>query len=136
MREAILGVDYGRKRIGVAISEVGFIARPLTTFESKGDKKNILELTRIVSLFKAGTVVFGLPVHKNMAMANEIREFAKGLMILGVTIDFQDEMLSSVEAEEYIRTKMGITDKKKIANMIDSVAAAMILRDYLEKGEK
>jgi len=123
--KSFLGIDYGRKRIGLAISEAGLIARPLKAIENKGEHKNLLAFAQIVKGYNIGTIVVGLPVHKSASMSNEVRAFAKTLEPLGVKVEFQNEMLTSVEAENVTKNK----------NLIDSVAAAMILQDYL-KGEK
>lgn len=136
MNKAYLGIDYGRKRIGLAISEAGLIARPLRTIENKGEKKNLTAFTEIIKEFKIGCAVIGLPVHKNISMGDEVRGFAKCFESLGIKVVFQNEMLSSVEAEDYIHNTLGITDCKKIVQLVDSVAAAMVLNDYLSKGEK
>jgi putative Holliday junction resolvase len=124
MKKAYLGIDYGRKRIGLAISENGVMARPLLTMENRGERKNLIGFRSIIASYNIGTIVVGLPVHQNTSMADEVREFAKGLETLGVEIVFQNEMLTSIEAEAVTR------DKK----LIDSIAATMILNDYL-KGE-
>jgi len=139
MNKAYLGIDYGRKRIGLALSESGLIAKPLYTVENKGVKKNLAYLVNSIMQQNIGFVVFGLPLNANGSvgdMATEVHGFAKQLSIVaGVKIAFQDERYSSIEAEDYIRSVMGITDRKKIAQLIDSVAATMILNEYLEKGE-
>jgi len=123
MRTAFLGVDYGRKRIGLAISEAGLIARPLKTIENKGEKKNLIAFAEIVKGYNIATIVVGLPVHKNTSMADEATAFGHLLAWqLQVRVVFQNEMLTSVEAESITRNK----------NLIDSVAASMILQDYLK----
>ena len=134
MTKAFLGIDYGRARIGLAVSEAGLIARPVEPVANKGERKNLVAIGEVVRRYNVGCIVVGLPVHKNTAMADEVRVFAKSLETLGTEIVFQNEMLTSVTAEEEIRTKMGINNAKKITKLIDSVAASMILNDYL-KGE-
>jgi putative Holliday junction resolvase len=128
MRSAYLGVDYGRKRIGLALSEAGLIARPLKTIENKGEKKTLIAFAEIIKGHNIATIVVGLPVHKKMAMADEVKAFGHLLAWqLQVRVVFQNEMLTSVEAKSITRDK----------NLIDSVAAAVILQDYLKaKGEK
>lgn len=128
MKKAFLGIDYGRTRIGIAISEAGLIARPFGVITNRGERKNLAAIAEIVKGYNVGIIVLGLPVHKNMLMSNEVRDFAKTLEPLGLEIVFQNEMLTSVEAEKCI--------KKKDRNLIDSIAASMILQEYLKKGEK
>jgi len=122
--KSYLGIDYGRKRIGLAISEAGLIARPLRTIENKGERKNLITFAEIIKKHNIGIIIMGLPVHKNPAMSNEVRAFAKTLESMNVKIVFQNEMLTSFEAEQNLA--------KKDRNLIDSVAASMILQDYLQ----
>jgi len=128
-----LSIDYGKKRIGLAISEAGLIARPLRTIENKGAKKNLAALGEIIKQNRIDIIVVGLPEHKNRAMADEIRAFAETLKVLGAKLDFQNEAFTSIAAEEYIRDTLGILDHKKVAQLVDSAAATMILNEYLER---
>jgi putative Holliday junction resolvase len=126
-RKWFLGIDYGRKRIGLAISEAGLIARPLKTIENKGERKNFSTLTEIVNQNKVDIIVVGLPVHENTVMSEEVLAFTKTLEPLGCLIAFQNEMLTSVEAEKILRSgrdcfAFARNDKKSI----DAVAASMI----------
>ena len=138
MRKAYLGVDYGRKRIGLAVSEAGLIAKPLKIIENKGERKNLIAFAEIIKGHNISTIVVGLPVHKNSAMADEVNAFGHLLAWqLQVRVVFQNEMLTSVEAKEVLRYGRFSGVPRKDKNMVDSVAATMILQDYLtEKGEK
>ena len=135
--KSFLGVDYGRARIGLAISEAGLIARPLKTIENKGERKNLAAFAAVLAQFNVGCIVIGLPVHKNSAMSDEVRAFAETLEPLGVEIVFQNEMLSSVGAEGISPTpsrfQRATPSFRRGINSIDSVAASVILQDYLEK---
>jgi len=137
MGKAFLGIDYGRKRIGIAISESGLLTRPLKTIENKGTQKNLTTFTQIVKEYNIGVIVIGLPLHRNTMMSNEVRAFAKTLEPLNVAIVFQNEMLTSVEAEEVLTTPSlrATPSIQRGVISVDSIAAAMILQDYL-KGEK
>lgn len=122
--KSYLGVDYGRSRIGLAISQSGLLARPLMVVKNKGARKNLAMLGQVVKQYEINCIVIGLPVHKDSAMSVEVKAFAKTLEPLGAEIVFQNEMLTSIAAEE-------VTNDKKL---IDSIAASMILSDYLEGG--
>ena len=124
--KAILGIDYGRVRIGLAVSDLGIIARPLSVIINRGERKNLAALAEIVRANNISTIVIGLPIYKDTSMSDEVRAFAKTLEPLGITIAFQNEMLSSVTAEEIAG--------KKNRQLIDSYAASVILQEYL-KGE-
>ena len=131
-----IGIDYGLARIGVAISETGQLARPFCVIRNKGDKKNLLQIADIIKKFSHTTlysvvsshttplVVLGLPAG---TLAPECKRFGEILKNeLGVDIDYENEHLSSVHAEEYIR-------KTNSKEFVDEVAAAVILNSYLER---
>ena len=141
--KAYLGIDYGLARIGLAISETGQIARPLVTIKNKGDGKNIAAIREIIVKqfsidFTTGGgslsdrlphIVCGLPLLADGAesdMAREVRRFGGKLGLeLCAEVIYQDEYLSSVEAEEYIR-------ENKLKNTVDEVAASIILQSYID----
>ena len=129
-----LGIDYGRARIGLAVSEMGRIARPLTVIKNKGDRRNLAAVREIVTRYCGGmtdrlpVVVCGLPCladGKESDFAREVRRFGDFLgRELGVEVLYQNEYLTSVEAEELIRER-GLKDE------VDAVAACLILQGYL-----
>lgn len=129
-----LALDFGEKRVGVAVSdEEGIIARPLTVVQVT---ENLMgELGNIVKEEKPSKIVVGLPRHMSGELgshAENVKKFAEGLVHeFNLKVDFQDESLTSVEAEKRLR-EMGF-DSKKIKEMVDAEAAALILEDYLEE---
>ena len=132
-----IGIDYGLKRIGLAQSDNGLIARPLKTMENRGDKKNIDALRMLLNEKSCPTFVLGLPLNTDGTdsdFARVVRQFGELLhMELNVTVVYQNERYTSWDAEHYIRTVMGVTDHKKIKDLIDAVAATVILDGYLDK---
>jgi len=112
-----LGVDYGQKRIGVAVSDNGIYARPLCTIENRGQKKNLEAIRKLLATDTV--VVFGLP--KGSRLLAEIRALGDELGAV-----YHDEYLSSVAAEQHIRDT-------KSKNTVDEVAATMILQSFIEK---
>jgi putative Holliday junction resolvase len=143
-----LGIDYGRARIGLATSTLGIMAQPFCVIKNRGDKKNIAQIREImVRAFGSQNttgcgIIFGLPLYKDgspSSMSNEIQQF--GDLVgreLGVRVEYYNEYLTSVDAEQYIRQILGITKIDKIKELVDAVAGCMILNKYLEvgKGEK
>lgn len=131
-----LALDFGEKRIGVAVTdEEGIIARPLLTLEVS--EMLMSDLGKVIEDECPKKVIFGIPRHMNgeeASSAIKIREFAEGVSHeLGVEVDFQDETVSSIEAEKRL-AESGI-EKEKIKEKVDQEAAAVILEDYLkEKG--
>jgi putative Holliday junction resolvase len=128
--ERILGIDYGERRVGLAMSdELGITAQGLDTFDRKtGDFFSHLE--GLFAHYVVGEVVVGLPVSMSgrpsttsrsaEAMAEQIRRR------FGVPVVLWDERLSSAEAR---RTLKGSRAPK---NAVDRVAAVLILQSYLD----
>jgi putative Holliday junction resolvase len=147
----IIGIDYGTKRIGLAIGEtITRIAMPWKILPGRGDPEmdagNVRKFL-IVEGEKAELFVVGLP--KNMdetegPQAELSRKFGESLaMMTGVAVVYQDERLSSFTAEkkfaptmrERIRDHRGRESRggsKKKKKAIDAVAAAVILESYLQ----
>lgn len=120
----ILGVDYGRKKIGLAISE-GEIAEPLAVVSPKNW---LLALNEFCQRQEIEKIVIGISEGK---MAEETRRFGEKIQKLtGVPVVFHDETLTSIEAKKkMIEAKKGKRKRKKEE---DAVAAALILQSFLE----
>ena len=130
----LIGLDLGEKRIGVAITDVqqtmAFPERVLPRRSAKADRQAIVALVREL---QAGGVVVGLP----LSMAGEFgpnaeraRDFGEYLgRALRVPIVYQDERLTTVEAEERLRDS-GLSPAER-RRRIDAAAAAIILEDYM-----
>ncbi len=132
----IMGLDYGDVRIGVALSDsTHLIATGLETYTRKTNKLDIAHLKRIIDENDVDFVVFGLPL--NMDGSEGIRvvktkSFAAKLVAeTGVMVDYYDERLSSVDAEEILVNAGVKRDKRK--EVIDKLAATLILQGYLDK---
>ena len=128
--DTIIALDVGEKRIGVAeASRAVKIAVPYDTIEVDGDEvKTILEL--IISS-GATTVVVGYPRNQSgeaTAQTAYAEAFAQRLADAPAEIVFQDESLTSVEAERRLQSY----GKPYTKGDIDMVAASLILQDYLE----
>lgn len=122
-----LGVDFGRKKIGLAFSE-GLLASPLTVISVKTNKTALLEITSIMERLAIEKVIFGLP---GGVLDKEIRSFANQLTKqTNVPVDFVDEALTSRQAIS--KMVEGKTTRKKRRLMEDAVAATIILNTYLE----
>jgi putative Holliday junction resolvase len=123
-----LAIDYGRSRIGVAVS-AGTLAEPLEVISPKDAP---VHLRQIVEKFDVSQLVVGVS-EKNMAQ--ESRKFGADLATqLNLPVFFTDETLSSVEVQKRLRsTRIG---KKQYRGPIDHFAAAIILERYLEDHSK
>lgn len=129
-----LGIDYGRRRIGLALSDPTlFIASPLVIMENKGIKKNVARILEIIKQNEVGIIVMGLPLHANgdeSEMSREARWFGQAFSDLGYQVEFVDERYTSCEAEEIIG------NDRRAKNLIDKVAASIILQMYLDERRK
>lgn len=147
--KTILSVDYGRARIGVAIATAeARLARPLTTLERINRNEDMRRLRELVREHEVKQIVVGLPLLLDGTrgeMAEEAERFAqRARKQIGVPVEMVDERLTSWEAERLLEEEFGkkyrddSEKKKKTANekpTVDSVAAAVILREYLAKQE-
>ena len=126
-----LGIDYGRRRIGLALSDPTLlIASPLVIIENRGIKKTVLQILDIMQKNDVGQVVVGLPLHVNgeeSEMSREARHFGGVFTALGYPVEFIDERYTSFEAESIIG------DNPQSKKLIDKVAASIILQVYLDK---
>lgn len=132
----IMGIDFGLKRIGIALSDImGFLASPYTTLYHTTLDEDLNFIKKIIDENKVETVVFGLPLEmsgNSGEIVNFTKDFAERLKTLtGVKIVFVDERLSSIEAEEQL--KLTIKDWKKRKLLLDQVSASIILQSYLDR---
>ncbi len=138
----VLAMDYGRRRIGLALSDaLGLTARPLATLTRTNRRNDLRRLREIVRLHGVRLILVGHPLHLDGSageMAREAARFAARIeKHLGLPVQLVDERLSSWEAQQMLprethaRKRAGGRGRKSTAKL-DQVAAAVILRDYLE----
>lgn len=129
-----LGVDWGRRRVGVAVSdELGLLAHPLATVEARSLEDVAARLAALARERGADTVVLGIPRHMNgtegdsaTAAALLGRRLAEG----GLRVEYVDERLTTVEAEARLRD--GGRSARSRRDRLDQAAAAVILQTYLD----
>lgn len=131
----LLGVDYGSKRIGVAISDgLRMLAHPLTTIEGENEDDRIEQLARIVDEHRIVAVVVGMPLTcegKEGTQANRVRAFiAKLAQRVSVPIRTWDERLTTEVAHKQLRSVGRRPSKAR--NIVDQLAAVEILQSYLD----
>ncbi len=134
----VMGLDYGSKTVGVAISDpLGITAQGIETIERKEENKLRRTLARIEELVKeyeVEKIVLGLPKNMNNTLgerAEKTLEF-QGMLErrAGIPVVMWDERLTTVEAERtLIESKVRREDRKKY---IDKIAAVFILQGYLD----
>ncbi len=145
---SILAVDYGRARIGLALAETeGRLPRPLLTLERVNRNEDMRRLRELAREHGVGQIVVGLPLRLDGTrgeMAEEATRFAARLRKqLNLPVDMLDERLTSWEAERLLEEQSGrvLHDAKTRSKAgskparasVDAVAAAVILKEYLEQ---
>ncbi|MFN0062019.1 MAG: Holliday junction resolvase RuvX [Myxococcaceae bacterium] len=133
-----LGLDIGTKRIGVALSdELGMTAQPLAVLENRG-KAVIRELANLAKTHEVQCWVVGLPLNMDGTegpMAQMARGFGAQLeAATRLHVIFWDERLSSVAAERALLE--GDVSRQRRRQVIDQVAAALILQGWLDSQAK
>lgn len=136
-RTRLLGVDYGKVRVGLAISDAECrIASPLATYERRGMEPDERYFRDLVEQEDVGKLVVGLPVHLDGTegqKAVEARAFGAWLAkTTGLPVIYWDERFSTVQAESAL-WEAGLTHKRRKARR-DRVAAQMVLQAYLDAG--
>ncbi|NJR39515.1 MAG: Holliday junction resolvase RuvX [Leptolyngbyaceae cyanobacterium CSU_1_4] len=131
-----LGLDVGRKRIGVAGCDgTGLIATGLTTVERQSFQQDVETLRQWVEDRQVQILVIGLPYHLEGALgaqARQVQKFANRLSkALNLPVEYVDERLTSVQAEEFIRAENRSLQHHK--SLIDRKAAAIILQQWLDE---
>ena len=143
----ILGLDYGRVRIGLALAEsLQGMAEPFGTLHRINRNEDMRRLREFVRDHGVKLVVVGLPLRLDGSrgeMAEETERFARRMRKqIGVSVEMADERLTSWQAERVLEEEFGRkskhaegTSKKKGAEKFtaDSVAATIVLREYLAR---
>jgi len=130
-----LGIDFGERRIGLAISDRdGRIAVPLETIERIDDRRAIRVIQAIVRREKVGRLVIGDPRLADGTRGDacaRIDRFANRLRsATGLSVDRVDESLTSVEAHERLRETGA--DQRAATGRVDAVAAQILLQESLD----
>ncbi len=131
----ILGLDYGEKRIGVAIcDELGMTARGIATIARKYWKKDIEQIAGLVREYSARKIVIGYPVRLDGTegiQCEKVNMFVDALKKgISVPVEKWNEALSTKEAEGLLRE--ADINRRKRRGVVDKLAAAIILQDYLD----
>jgi len=132
----ILGIDMGERRIGLALSDpLGFTAQGLKTIQIKTSEEICDKLMEVIREKEADKLVFGLPKNMNGTLgpqALKVKEFAQKLKSISqLPVDFEDERLSTVSAEQVLLLADQSRAKRKKA--IDRLSAVIILQTYLDR---
>jgi putative Holliday junction resolvase len=142
-----LAIDYGRKRFGLALASFqARLANPLGILPRKNRREDLRRLRDLARKHAVKTIVVGLPLRTDGArgdMAVEAERFAARLRKhTALPVEMQDERLTSFAAQQLVARnnasrggpqlpRMG--GSKRAGQFVDAIAAALILRDYLER---
>ena len=130
----IMGLDVGTKRIGIALSDyLQVIATPEVTIAREPEKKAIEEIIKIAKENRVEKIVVGVPVNMDGTQgfqAKDCIDFSQ--KILGFDIIYEDERLTSEEAESRLRARK--IDFRKNKGLVDMESACVILEQYLARG--
>jgi putative Holliday junction resolvase len=135
----VMALDVGKVRIGIALTDpLGYTAQPLLTLWRKGRGEDLRSLLRLTRKHEVSEIVVGNPLHLSgdiSSWAAKVHEFAEELRARsGLPVLLWDERLSSVVAHE-ILDEVG-HDRRDRKQIIDQVAAVVILRGWMEAREQ
>lgn len=132
----LLGIDYGTKRIGLALSDpTGTLASPIPFLENNSPAKVLVALRDLIAKHQITAVVIGLP--RNMdgtygPAAQLVRDFIQQAQSpLGLPFHSIDERLTTKQASRDL-AGMGL-NQKDLRKIVDSSAATLILQQYLDR---
>ena len=135
MNGRILGIDYGSSRVGFAVSDpLHIIATPLKTIKNKSIQDLLKQIGLIVREYDIRSIVVGLPLGlngKETKQTETVKLFSETLEKNNYKVIFEDERFTTVLAKKEIIKQKISTGKNK--SLIDQVAAAFILQNYLDK---
>lgn len=132
----ILGLDYGSRRIGVAISDpLGLTAQPLPVIEREGDRKDIAAIGKLASGAGVVSVVVGLPLLLNGEegpQASRARTFGERLSAeLSLPVVLWDERMTTVQSERHL-IDSGVRRERR-RELRDSLSAMFLLQSFLDR---
>lgn len=135
----ILGIDFGTKRIGLAVSDpLGMIAIGRDTLIRTSLNKDLAHIENIVSQESIELIVLGFPLNMDgskSVIGVKVQEFANRLEeFLQIKVKLWDERLSSVQAERALIK--GNVRRKARKEKRDQLAAVLILQNYLDSPHK
>ncbi|MHA1114081.1 MAG: Holliday junction resolvase RuvX [Alphaproteobacteria bacterium] len=135
--QCLLGLDVGRKTIGIALSDSGLVvATPLTTIARTRFAEDARRVSDLMAERRAGGLVVGLPLNMDGSegpMCQSVRQFAANLLaVLGdIPIAFWDERLSTAAVERAMLE--ADVSRRRRAKAVDKLAAAYILQGLLDR---
>jgi putative Holliday junction resolvase len=131
-----MGVDYGLKRIGIAMTDIlQIVSSPFDIIESVSLKKDAIKIVDIAKNNDVSCIVVGLPINMNGTegeMAKTVRKVIEEIkLISNVKITMIDERLTTSQAERILVCEANVSRQKR-KGLKDKIAASVILQTYLD----
>lgn len=135
MPPRLLGLDFGDRRIGVAVSdELGLTAQPVLTLVRKNAKQDLKSLGRLLRKFSCSAIVLGNPLYMSgdlSPQASKTHFFAATLReAFALPVHLWDERLTSAEAHRHLHAAGRPASEHRA--VVDQVAAVLILQSFLD----
>lgn len=139
----LIGLDIGSKTVGVAVSdELGITAQKLETIPIDEDRHNfgMKSLKKVVREYDPAGFVLGLPKNMDGTSGHSVeRSKAYGKRLeskFGLPVYYDDERLTTIESRRVLVEEAGMHNRKKRKEVIDQMAAVLILQNYLDLHRK
>ena len=134
MIKRIIALDVGDRRIGIAVSDpLGYTAQPIETYTRVGYGPDTRRIKQLAEQYETDRILCGLPLNMDGTQGfqtEKVREFAAQLEKAGLQVEFYDERMTTMLAENaLLEADMRRENRKK---KVDMVAAVMILQSYLD----
>lgn len=130
-----MGIDYGDKRIGIALTDaLCIISSPFEVYKNIGQEDALNHIVNLIKEYDVDEVALGLPINMDGTEGERAmihRDFGEKLANLsGVKVQYIDERLTSAEAEEILISSGVRREKRK--ELIDKISAQIILQTYID----
>lgn len=133
--QRIMGLDLGRKTIGIAISDIlQTVATPLVSLRNKKFSEDAAQIIALIKEYEVGGIVIGLPVNMDGSegkSCQSARQFGRNLQKLhDIPVHFHDERLSTAAVQRMMKEAEMTTGRR--SELVDKLAASYILQGFLD----
>jgi putative Holliday junction resolvase len=135
----LMALDIGERRIGIAISDHGFFAKPHGVLQRHSKQVDYARLQTLIAELRVERVIVGLPYSLSGEQplgpqARRILRYTRPLAkLLETPLEYFDESYSTVDAQAYLAQRRASPHAKKQSIPLDAAAAAVILQQYLDQ---
>ena len=133
----LLGIDWGEKRIGLAFADELGLAYPLPAAIARSQKMRLQQIEQLIEDRKIDAIVVGYPINMNGSVGFKAQQVDAFIKLLEgrfrLPVHRIDERLSSHAVEQGLRAQKKQVDRR--SGEVDSLAASLILQDYIEANQ-